>query len=1328
MAFSLPARVLFAFSLVLFLVVGVGGCNTDAAGTGSGGAGSAPHPDATGAARPQGRGIFAPLSTDLSLAATAPATIVAGTTMSYVITVTNNGPDDATGVGVTMTMPAGVSFVGSSGAGWACAAAPDLSCTGPDTPNGTAAAALTVQLAVASSTTGTITGKPTAVSATADPSGGNNEVTLTTAVSQTADLNISASGPASVATSSPLSYAISVGNAGPSDAVNATMSVTLPAGAAYNGFAGAGWVCNAAGQVVTCKSNVTAGAAASPLTLLTTSPAAAGTVNPTFNLSAAATDPNSGDNASSVSTQVIAPLALSPASASVFPRATKAFAASGGVAGYTYSMQSAPSGGTIDGAGNYTAGTNGSVTDVVKVTDSVGTTSTSNVNVGAGATITPASKSLAPKAAQTFVGSGGNGSFTYGLVTNNSGATIGLATGVYTAGPTGSTTDVVQATDSLGNFAQATITVGAGIGITPAAPPVTPPKGSLTFTAVGGNGGGYVWSVMSATGATIGAGSGVYKAGAAGSTTDTVTVTDPLGNTASVVVTVGPGLQISPLAPSTSPRGSVAFGVTGGSGLGYAWAITTNNSGGTITPATGAYTAGTVGSKTDTIRVTDSLGNVATTTVTVGPGVAIVPAAQTTAPKSAIAFSATGGSGAGYTYGFIANGSGGSLTAGGAYTAGPTGSKTDTIRVTDSLGNTATATITVSAGVSIIPPSPSVAPKGTVAFVATGGSNSGFSWAITQNNSGGSIVPSTGAYSAGPTGTVTDTVAVTDSLGNTASVNVSVGGGLAINPVSPSTTPKGSVSFKVTGGSGMGYVWAMAGAPSGGIVVAATGAYTAGTTGNVTDTVQVTDSLGNVATMTVSVGAAVSVTPSAAALAPLGTASFNAAGGSGAGYVWTINPNKSGGTIGATGAYKAGAVGSVTDTVVVTDSLGNVATAQVTLSAAIAITPAMITLPPRGSQSFGVSGGAGGYSFVMQTNASGGNVSAAGGSYTAGSTGSVTDVVKVTDKNGATSQAQITVGPQIGIQPAVPEAPPLGPIAFVGTGGAGVPYTWKLLASNSGASINASTGAYLAGMTPNVTDTVQVLDALGNVAQVNVSVGSGLTVNPTKATVAPRGALAFFVRGGSGTGYVWSLEANASGASIDKGTGKYVAGATANVMDVVRVTDAVGAHESIPVTVGPGVSVTPPTTNVASGAHLGFNVAGGSGMAYAWSLADNQSGGKIDPSTGVYTAGAKANVVDIVSVQDSLHNGASATVHVLPAAPTGSDGGADGGALDAGLEAGLGEVVVPPPQSGCGCAVVGGEPRDSGRSGSSGAAATLASALATLGGLAIFVARRRKRI
>ncbi len=134
-----------------------------------------------------------------------------------------------------------------------------------------------------------------------------------------------------------------------------------------------------------------------------------------------------------------------------------------------------------------------------------------------------------------------------------------------------------------------------------------------------------------------------------------------------------------------------------------------------------------------------------------------------------------------------------------------------------------------------------------------GGSNTGYAWWISTNNSGASINASTGAYTAGATGKVADTLSVIDSLGNTASVNVSVGGGLAINPPSPQVAPLGSVPFSVVGGSGTNYTWALAANASGGSIEALAGTYTAGRTDNVADTVQVTDSLGNVATVVVTV-------------------------------------------------------------------------------------------------------------------------------------------------------------------------------------------------------------------------------------------------------------------------------------------------------------------------------------------------------------------------------------------------------------------------------------------------------------------------------------------
>jgi len=78
-------------------------------------------------------------------------------------------------------------------------------------------------------------------------------------------------------------------------------------------------------------------------------------------------------------------------------------------------------------------------------------------------------------------------------------------------------------------------------------------------------------------------------------------------------------LAFAPATASVAPLGTQAFSASGGSGAGFTWSLLTNLSGGSIVPATGVYTAGLTGGVTDVVRVTDSLGNAAAASVTVGP-------------------------------------------------------------------------------------------------------------------------------------------------------------------------------------------------------------------------------------------------------------------------------------------------------------------------------------------------------------------------------------------------------------------------------------------------------------------------------------------------------------------------------------------------------------------------------------------------------------------------------------------------------------------------------------------------------------------------------------
>jgi Zn-dependent metalloprotease len=170
------------------------------------------------------------------------------------------------------------------------------------------------------------------------------------------------------------------------------------------------------------------------------------------------------------------------------------------------------------------------------------------------------------------------------------------------------------------------------------------------------------------------------------------------------------------------------------------------------------------------------------------PFLAVAPTQASTPPRGSLAFTAGGGSGAGYHWSIEPNASGGSVTAAGVYTAGPTGSGasgavTDYLRVTDSLGNGSFSVVTVTQGVAIDPATASAAPKGLLHFTAYGGSGTGFAWSLQANPSGGSIDAATGDYAAGSTADVTDVVRVSDSLGNVATASVAVA-------VTPPSEPK----------------------------------------------------------------------------------------------------------------------------------------------------------------------------------------------------------------------------------------------------------------------------------------------------------------------------------------------------------------------------------------------------------------------------------------------------------------------------------------------------------------------------------------------------------
>src|SRR5436309_10494650 len=167
---------------------------------------------------------------DLAVAKTGPATVVAVNPITYTITVTNNGPSDASAVVVQDTLPAGVTFVSASNGGTATAGV----VTWPAFATLANGANLSRTVTVTAPATGTLLNVARADASTADPDSTNNNGTapanrVTTVVDERADLSVSKTGPAAVNAAQNLTYTITVTSTAPTDASTVVVPDTLPA-------------------------------------------------------------------------------------------------------------------------------------------------------------------------------------------------------------------------------------------------------------------------------------------------------------------------------------------------------------------------------------------------------------------------------------------------------------------------------------------------------------------------------------------------------------------------------------------------------------------------------------------------------------------------------------------------------------------------------------------------------------------------------------------------------------------------------------------------------------------------------------------------------------------------------------------------------------------------------------------------------------------------------------------------------------------------------------------------------------------------------------------
>jgi uncharacterized repeat protein (TIGR01451 family) len=249
---------------------------------------------------------------DVAVAISGPSTVTAGTNATYVITVTNNGPDAALHVQLTDVIPTGTSFVSATQTAGPAFTLSNPAVGGTGTVSGSiatlaAGGSASFQIVVRADSSdangSTISDTAQVGSSGLDLNGANNSATTSGTVATSADLLVSMSGPATVVPGDSITYEITVTNNGPSDAQGTSVSDTLPAGVSLVSFLQTSGPANLgtlpAGGTQTFELIVTTSDSATVGTVL---------VNVATE-SASTTDPDSTNNSATLNTAVVAPQA-----------------------------------------------------------------------------------------------------------------------------------------------------------------------------------------------------------------------------------------------------------------------------------------------------------------------------------------------------------------------------------------------------------------------------------------------------------------------------------------------------------------------------------------------------------------------------------------------------------------------------------------------------------------------------------------------------------------------------------------------------------------------------------------------------------------------------------------------------------------------------------------------------------------------------------------------------------------------------------------------------------------------------------------------------------
>ena len=248
---------------------------------------------------------YTPPSANLSISKSdSPDPVDAGENLVYTLSVANAGPNTATSLVVTDTLPSGVGFVSATGTGWSCnESSGTVVCTRASL--GVTTAPNILITVTAPDEGGSINNSATVSSSLDDSSTGNNTDSIDTTVTAQADLSLTKSdSPDPVGTGDTFTYTLSVANAGPSSATSLTVTDTLPTDVVFDSASGTGWVCNESSGTVTCTRASLGVASAPDILIMVTAPTSTGTITNSATVGSAVADPSSSNDTDQAATRI----------------------------------------------------------------------------------------------------------------------------------------------------------------------------------------------------------------------------------------------------------------------------------------------------------------------------------------------------------------------------------------------------------------------------------------------------------------------------------------------------------------------------------------------------------------------------------------------------------------------------------------------------------------------------------------------------------------------------------------------------------------------------------------------------------------------------------------------------------------------------------------------------------------------------------------------------------------------------------------------------------------------------------------------------------------